>query len=78
MSGVSDESIFNYKVPFSHASIFLASGIYEIEWQKIFYDKIGKVVNKPYKSDNPFNYRWADIILKKSYNEYFTESKKIE
>ena len=75
---VSDESVFNYKLPESHASMLLASGIYEIEWQKIFYDKIGKVVNKPYKSDNPFNYRWADIILKKSYNEYFTESKKIE
>lgn len=73
---VSDESIFNYKVPFSHASIFLASGIYEIEWQKIFYDTIG--ISTSYKSDNLFNYRWTDIILKKSYNEYFTESKKIE
>ena len=73
---VLDEFVFNYKLPNSHASVFLASGIYTIEWQKIFYDHLG--MSTSYKSDNPFNYRWVDVILKKSYNGYFVESKKIE
>ena len=73
---VLDESVFNYKIPESHASIFLSSGMYTVEWQKIFYDHLG--MSTSYKCDNPFNYRWTDVILKKSYNDYYIESKKIE
>ncbi|MGI0022373.1 MAG: class I SAM-dependent methyltransferase [Nitrososphaeraceae archaeon] len=67
--------IFNYKVPCSHAGIFLNSGIYEVEWETVFFDNIG--ISTKYKSDNKFIYRWTDIILKKSYNNYFLESKKL-
>jgi hypothetical protein len=70
---VKEGFIYNYKVPNSHASIFLNSGIYEVEWQKTFFDDIG--MSTGYKSDNPFIYRWTDIILKKSYSNYFNELK---
>ena len=73
---VEEGFVYNYKVPNSHASLFLASGIYEIEWQKVFFDDIGMSTN--YKSDDRFIYRWTDIILKKSYSENFTEIKQIK
>ncbi len=73
---VKDGSVYNFKVKNSHAEIFLTSGMYEIEWQKIFFDKIG--ISTSYKSDNIFNYRWIDVILKKSYSEFFSESKQIK
>tara|TARA_Y100000782_G_C10094443_1_gene227618 strand:+ start:53 stop:781 length:729 start_codon:yes stop_codon:yes gene_type:complete len=73
---VEDELVFNFKIPGSHASIFLTSGMYEIQWQKIFFDKIE--LSTSYKSDNPFHYRWVDTILKKSNSEYFEERKQIK
>jgi len=73
---VKEGFVYNFKIPNSHASIFLASGIYEIEWQKVFYDDTEMSTN--YKSDNPFIYRWADIILKKSHSGYFNEIKQIK
>ena len=71
---VKGDFVFNFKVPESHASIFLSTGIYETYWQKVFYDKIG--MSTKYKTDNIFNYRWTDIILKKSLKNYFVESSK--
>jgi len=73
---VNEGFVYNYKIPNSHAGIFLSSGIYDVEWQKIFFDDIGMSTN--YKSDNRFIYRWTDIILKKSYSENFSEIKQIK
>ena len=73
---IKDEFVYNFKVENSHAGIFLASGIYQVEWQKIFFDKIG--FSTSYKSDNLFNYRWTDVILRKSYSGFFSESKRLE
>ena len=70
---VKDGFVYNFKVENSHAGIFLGTGIYEIEWQKIFFDKIG--ISTSYKCDNLFNYRWIDVILKKSYTDFFSQSK---
>lgn len=67
--------VFNFKILGSHASIFLASGIYEVVWQRTFYDNLG--MSTKYKSDNKFIYRWTDVILRKSYTDFFTEDKKI-
>jgi SAM-dependent methyltransferase len=71
---VADGSVFNFKVPGSHAAVFLATGMYEIHWQKIWYDDIG--MSTDYKCDNPFNYRWTDAILRKSHRDWFSESRK--
>lgn len=71
---VKDGSVFNYKLPGSHAQILIAMGCYEIQWQKIWYDDIG--MSTDYKCDNSFNYRWTDVILRKSVGGYFNESKK--
>ena len=73
---VKDGFVYNFKVKNSHAGIFLASGIYQVEWQKIFFDKIG--FSTSYKSDNLFNYRWTDVILRKSYSGFFSESKQLK
>lgn len=73
---IKDGFVYNFKVPSSHARIFLDTGIYEIEWQKVFFDNIG--MSTDYKSDHRFIYRWTDIILKKSYTEYFSEVKPIK
>jgi|TARA_B110000438_G_scaffold174566_1_gene166808 hypothetical protein len=73
---VDEGFVYNYKVPNSHGSIFLSSGIYDVEWQKIFFDNIG--MSTKYKTDNQFIYRWTDLILKKSYSENFSEVKQIK
>jgi len=66
--------VYNYKVPGSHAEIFMASGMYEVVYQKTYYDNIG--ISTAYQCDNAFNYRWTDVVLRKSINGYFNESKK--
>ena len=73
---IKDTPVFNFKIPQSHANIFLSSGMYEIQWQKIFFDNLG--ISTSYKSENPFHYRWTDVILRKSISEYFEESKQIK
>ena len=73
---VKDGFVYNFKVKNSHTGIFLASGIYQVEWQKIFFDKIG--FSTSYKSDNLCNYRWTDVILRKSYSGFFSESKQLK
>ncbi len=72
---VTDADIYNFKVPGSHASIFLSTGTYEVHWQTTYFDNIG--MSTDYKCDNAFNYRWTDIILKKSHRDYFDESLKL-
>ena len=72
---VKNTDIFNFKVPGSHASLFIASGMYETIFQKIYYDDIG--ISTTYKCDNTFNYRWTDLILQKSLSNYYNESKKV-
>ena len=37
-----------------------------------FFDGLG--ISTSYKCDNPFNYRWTDVVLKKSYTKFFDES----
>jgi SAM-dependent methyltransferase len=66
---VKDGSVFNFKVPGSHTSIFLASGVYEVVSQKIFMDR--SEMSSGYKSGREFESRWADTILKKSTTSYF-------
>jgi SAM-dependent methyltransferase len=72
---VKGAEVFNFKVPGSHASLFLATGMYETVFQQTYYDDIG--MSTGYQCDNAFNYRWTDVILRKSAAGYFIESKKI-
>jgi hypothetical protein len=72
---VTNTEIYNFKIPYSHGSLFIASGMYEIVFQKIYYDDIG--ISTSYKCDNTFNYRWTDMILQKSISNYYNESKKV-
>lgn len=72
---VANGDVFNYKVPGSHAGIFLACGTYDVVWQKTYYDDTEMSVG--YRSDNPFNYRWTDVVLKKSYRDNFQESQRL-
>lgn len=72
---VENDDVFNFKLPGSHASLFLASGMYEVVSQRVFYDDIG--MSTAYVCDNQFNYRWVDVVLRKSVIDYFDESKKL-
>ncbi len=69
---VGDGSVFNYKVPGSHAEIFMATGSYATVCQKVYYDDTAMSSN--YQCDNPFNYRWIDTILQKKQTGFFSES----
>ena len=68
---VADGSVFNFKVPGSHSTLFLASGSYEVVWQRTFMDQTSMSAN--YKSKREFESRWADTVLKKSLTGYFLD-----
>ena len=70
---VLDTDIYNFKVPGSHAKLFLATGMYEVVLEKVYYDNT--VMSAGYRCDNPFNYRWGDVILQKKKLDYFDEVK---
>ncbi len=67
---IEDTEVFNYKVPGSHFQMLLATGMYEIVCEHTYYDKS---MSAGYKCDNPFNYRWSDVILQKKLAGYFDE-----
>jgi len=73
---VSEDIVFNYKVPGSHAQIFIDSGIYAIHHQRTFIDHTDMSAN--YRSSRLFESRWTDVILKKSYKDYFNINKPVE
>ncbi len=71
---INDAEVFNFKLPGSHASLFLATGMYEVVYERVYYDKTA--MSTAYECDNPFNYRWGDLILQKKKLDYFDEVKK--
>lgn len=71
---VADTDVFNFKVLGGHCQILLSTGTYEIVSEKVYYDNT--VMSSGYKCDNPFNYRWSDILLQKKTTEYFDEVKR--
>ena len=73
---IEDALVYNFKVLGSHSRIFESTGTYVVDSSKIYMDNLG--MSTDYKCDNPFNYRWADIILRKSVNGFFDEVKIIE
>lgn len=70
---VSADIVYNYKVPGSHAQIFIDSGIYAIHHQRTFIDQTEMSAN--YRSSRLFESRWTDVILRKSYRDYFNINK---
>jgi len=73
---IEDALVYNFKVVGSHSKLFESTGMYVVDSSKIFMDNLG--ISTDYKCDNPFNYRWADIILRKSLKGFFDEVKRIE
>jgi len=71
---ITDSEVYNFKVIGSHLQIFLSTGMYEIVSESIYYDKSLSV---GYFCDNPFNYRWSDVILQKKYTGYFDDVTKL-
>lgn len=71
---IKDSEVFNFKVVGSHLQIFLSTGMYEIVSENIYYDKS---MSAGYLCDNPFNYRWSDVILQKKSTEYFDDVTKL-
>jgi SAM-dependent methyltransferase len=71
---IKDEEVFNFKVIGSHLQIFLATGMYEIVSENIYYDN---EMSAGYLCDNPFNYRWSDVILQKKSTDFFDDVTKV-
>lgn len=66
---IPDEAVYCYKASASHARIFSASGIYEVLWQKTWIDRGDAWVQRVGR--DPFESRWCDTILRKSYSDYY-------
>jgi len=66
---VADAEVFNFKVPGSHASLFEASGLYEIVSQRTYVDQTE--MSSTYQSARQFGTRWADTVLRKSSTGYY-------
>jgi len=71
---ISDSEVYNFKVIGSHFQILLATGMYEIVSENIYYDKS---MSGAYKCDNSFNFRWSDVVLQKKCTDYFDDVVKI-
>ncbi len=67
---ITDSDVFNFKVVGSHFQILLNTGMYEVVSENIYYDSS---MSLGYKCDNPFNFRWSDVILQKKFTGYFDE-----
>ncbi len=66
---VSEAEVYCYKPSGPHAQIFVASGIYEVVWQKVWMDRSDSWVTR--QARDPFESRWCDTILRKSYSDYY-------
>ena len=71
---IQDDEVFNFKVVGSHFQILLNTGMYEVVSENIYYDQ---TMSAGYKCDNPFNFRWSDVVLQKRINGYFDEVVKL-
>ena len=71
---ITDSEVYNFKEIGSHFQILLATGMYEIVSENIYYDKS---MSGAYKCDNPFNFRWSDVILQKRCTDYFDDVVKL-
>ena len=67
--------MFNFKVVGGHYQILVSTGMYEVVSENVYYDKT--IMSAGYKCDNPFNYRWSDVILQKKSIDYFDEVVKL-
>ena len=72
---VDDSDVFNFKVVGGHYQILVSTGMYEVVSENVYYDKT--IMSAGYKCDNPFNYRWSDVILQKKSIDYFDEVVKL-
>jgi SAM-dependent methyltransferase len=66
---VQGEDVFCYKPIGPHLSMFTSSGIYEIVYQEVTMDTQDGWIDA--QGADPFQSRWSDAILRKSYNDYF-------
>ncbi len=66
---VKDADVYNFKVLGSHASLFAASGCYQVVEQEVFYDRNGSSRN--FAGTDGIIYRWTDVLLRKSTLDHF-------
>lgn len=65
---VADGSVYCYKPAGPHYRMFTSGGSYEVVWQHVSTD--GE--DHRAAGRDPFDARWVDTILRKSFNDYFT------
>ncbi len=69
---VKNAKIYNHKVPGSHTLIFQQSGMYEIWNQRVFWELDDRWVREGRVTrEKMFDPRWQDVLLRKSFSDYF-------
>jgi SAM-dependent methyltransferase len=66
---VKDEEVYCHKPAALHASMFSASGVYAVIAQRVWMDAKDAWVSGAAR--DPFESRWSDAILRKSYADYW-------
>ena len=66
---VKDEEVWCHKPAGPHVAMFLATGVYAVVWQKIWMDTHDAWVSG--SARDPFESRWSEAILRKSYADYW-------
>ena len=66
---VASGDVFCYKPSGPHLGMFTASGVYEIVWQHIDFDRADPFLEGDGRS--AFESRWSTVVLRKSLSDYF-------
>ena len=68
-SATADADVYCYKPSAPHYKIFTATGTYEIVWQQVWMDRADAWIEP--EGRDVFESRWSDVVLRKSYSDYF-------
>jgi SAM-dependent methyltransferase len=66
----SQADVYCYKPAAPHYKIFTATGTYEVIWQQVWMDRQDGWLKR--EGRDAFESRWSDVVLRKSYSDYFS------
>jgi SAM-dependent methyltransferase len=66
----SEGDVYCYKPAAPHYKIFTATGTYEVVWQQVWMDRSDAWLER--EGRDAFESRWSDVVLRKSYSDYFS------
>ncbi len=66
---VEDQEVWCYKPAAGHSALFVASGVYQVVWQRTWIDHSDGWVAE--QEHSAFESRWCDSVLRKSTSDYY-------